>query len=66
MNSETVKSVWNRIPKIKRKDTSNTVHHLSVSDREVSSHRDIVNALANSFFHVILPLLSVQMSLHLS
>ena len=34
MNSQTsVKSVWNRIRKIKGKDTSNTVHHLSVNDR---------------------------------
>ena len=36
MNSQTsVKSVWNRIRKIKGKDTSNTVHHLSVNDRDV-------------------------------
>ena len=35
MNSQTsVKSVWNRICKIKGKDTSNTVHHLSVNERE--------------------------------
>ena len=39
MNSQTsVKSVWNRIRKIKGKDTSNTVHHLSVNDRDVFSH----------------------------
>ena len=32
MNSQT--SVWNRIRKIKGKYTSNTVHHLSVNDRD--------------------------------
>ena len=52
MNSQTsVKSVWNRISKIKGKDTSNTVHHLSVNDRDVTSHRDIANALADNFSH---------------
>ena len=52
MNSQTsVKSVWNRIRKIKGKDTSNTVHHLSVNDRDVTSHRDIANALADNFSH---------------
>ena len=52
MNSQTsVKSVWNRIRKIKEKDTSNTVHHLSVNDRDVTSHRDIGNALADNFSH---------------
>ena len=52
MNSQTsVKSVWNRIHKIKGKDTSNTVHHLSVNDRDVTSHRDITNALADNFSH---------------
>ena len=52
MNSQTsVKSVWNRIRKIKGKDTRNTVHHLSVNDRDVTSHRDIVNALADNFSH---------------
>ena len=50
MNSETsVKSVWNRIRKSKGKDTSNTVLHLSVNDRDVTSHRDIANALADNF-----------------
>ena len=50
MNSQTsVKFVWNRIRKIKGKDTSNTVHHLSVNDRNVMSHRDIANALADNF-----------------
>ena len=52
MNSQTsVKSVWNRIRKIKGKHTSNTVHHLSVNDRDVTSHRDIANALADKFSH---------------
>ena len=52
MNSQiSVKSVWNRIRKIKGKDTSNTVHHLSVNDRDVTSHRDIANALADKFSH---------------
>ena len=47
MNSQTsVKSVWNRIYKIKGKDTSNTVN-----DRDVTSHRDIANALADKFSH---------------
>ena len=52
MNSQTsVKSVWNRIRKSKGKDTSNTIHHLSVNDRDVTSHRDIANALADNFSH---------------
>ena len=52
MNSQTlVKSVWNRIGKIKGKDTSNTVNHLSVNDRDVTSHRDIANALADNYSH---------------
>ena len=46
-----VKSVWNRIRKNKGKDKSNTVHHLSVNDRDVTSHRDIANALADNFSH---------------
>ena len=52
MNYQTsVKSVWNRIRKIKGKDTSNPVHHLSVNDRDVTSHRDIANALADNVSH---------------
>ena len=52
MNSQSsVKSVWNRIRKIMGKDTSNTVHHLSVNDRDVTSHRDIANALADNLSH---------------
>ena len=46
MNSQTsVKSVWNGIRKIKGKESRNTIHHLSFSDRDVTSHRDIANAL---------------------
>ena len=49
MNSQTsVISVWNMIHKIKGKDTSNTVHHLSVNDRDFTSHHDIDNALADN------------------
>ena len=52
MNSQTsVKSVWDRIRKIKGKDTSNTVHYLSVNDRDVTSHHDIANALADNVSH---------------
>ena len=52
MNSQTsVKSVRNRIRKIKGKDTGNTVHHLSVNGRDVTSHRDIANALADNVSH---------------
>ena len=52
MNSQTsVKSVWNIIRKIKGKNTSNTVHHLSVNDRDVTFRRDIANALADNFSH---------------
>ena len=59
MNSQTlVKSVWNRIRKIKGKDTSNTVYHLSVNDRDVTSHRGIASL-------IIPPLLSAQMPSHL-
>ena len=48
INSQTsVKSVWNKICIIKGNDTSNTVHHLFVNDREVTSHCDIANALAD-------------------
>ena len=36
---------------MKGKNTSNTVHHLSVNDRDVMSHRDIANALADNFSH---------------
>ena len=34
---------------IKWNDTSNTVHHLSVNNRDVTSHRDIANALTDNF-----------------
>ena len=50
MNSQaSVKSVWNRIQKIKGKESTNSIHHLSVNDRDVTSHRDIANALADHF-----------------
>ena len=58
-----VKSVWNRIHKIKVKESSNTIHHLFVNDRNVTSHCDIANALADNFL-IILPLLSAQMHSH--
>ena len=52
MNSQTsVKLMWNRIRKIKGKKSSNTVHYLSVNDREITSHRDIANAMADNLSH---------------
>ena len=52
LNSQaSVKSVWNRIRKIKGKESTNSIHHLSVNDRDVTSHRDIANALADSCSH---------------
>ena len=52
LNSQaSVKSVWNRIRKIKGKESSNSIHHLSANDRDVTSHRDIANALADNFCH---------------
>ena len=52
MNSQTsAKSVWNRIRKLRGKKSSNTVHHLSVNDRDVTSHHDIANALVDTFSH---------------
>ena len=52
MNSQTlVKSVWNSIHKIKGKESSKTIHHLSVNDRDVTSNRNIANALANNISH---------------
>ena len=49
MNSQTsVNSVWNRIRKIKGKESGNTIHHLSVNDKDVTSHRDIPNAFADN------------------
>ena len=51
INSKTsVKSVWNRIRKIKGKEPSNTVS-VNVNDRDVTSYRDIANALADIFSH---------------
>jgi len=50
LNSQTsCKSVWNRIRKIKGKESNNTIRHLSVSDTNVTSKRDIANALADNF-----------------
>jgi len=50
LNSQTsTKSVWNRIRKIKGKESSNTVTHLSVNDTNVTSQRDIANTLADNF-----------------
>ena len=44
LNSQaSVKSVWNRIREIKGKESSNSIHHLSVNDRDVTSHRDIAS-----------------------
>ena len=58
MNSQTsVKSEWIRIRKIKGKEPSNTLHHLSVNDRD-ATHWQIT-------FHIILPVLSAQMPLNL-
>ena len=52
LNSQaSVKSVWNRIRKIMEKESSNYIHHLSANDRDVTSHRDIANALADNFSH---------------
>ena len=52
MKSQTpVKSVWNRIRKIKGKESSNTIHHLSDNDIDVTSHCDIANALADNLSH---------------
>ena len=52
LNSQaSVKSVWNRIRKIKGKESSNSIDHFSVNDRGVTSHRDIANALADIFSH---------------
>ena len=49
MNSQTsIKSVWNRIRKIKGKESSNTIRHLTVNDRDVTSHRDIANSLTDN------------------
>ena len=43
--------MWNGIRKIKGKESSNSIHHLSVNDREVTSCRDIANTLADTFSH---------------
>ena len=52
LNSQaSVKTVWNMIRKIKGKQSSNSIHHLSVNYRDVTSRRDIANAVADNFFH---------------
>ena len=43
--------MWNRIRKIKGKESTNSIHHLSVNDRDIKSHHDIANALADNFSH---------------
>ena len=49
MNSQvSVKSIWNRIRKIKGKESSNTIQQLAVNDRDVMSHGDIVKTLADN------------------
>ena len=49
MNSKKlIKSVWNRIRKIKGKESSNTVHNLFVDDRDVTSHLDIANNVSHN------------------
>ena len=52
LNSQaSVISVWNRTRKNKGKESSYSIHHLSVNDRDVTSHRDIANALADNVSH---------------
>ena len=46
-----VKSVWNSIRKIKGKESSNTIHPLSVNDSDITFHCDISNALADNLSH---------------
>ena len=46
-----VKDVCNRIRKIKGKVSSNSILNLSVNDRDVTSHRDIANALTDKISH---------------
>ena len=43
-----VKSLLNRIRKIKGMESSNTLLHLSVNDRDATSHRNIANTLADN------------------
>ena len=38
-------------PKIKGKESSNSIQHLSVNDIDITSHRDIANALADNVSH---------------
>ena len=41
------------IRKMKGKESSNTFHDMSVNNRYVTSHRDIDNALADNFSHIL-------------
>ena len=43
--------MWNRIRNIKGKESTNYILYLSVNDRDVTSCRDIANALADNFSH---------------
>ena len=43
--------MWNRVRKIIGKESTNSIHHLSVNDRDVTSHRDIANASADNVSH---------------
>ena len=48
---DTVKNILeNRIRKIKGKKSSNTIHHLFVNDRDITSFRDIANALVDNVY----------------
>ena len=60
MSQISVKYLWNSIRKTKGNESSNTVHHLSVNDREVTSRRDIANALADNFSHNVLSAFSAD------
>ena len=48
---DTVKNILeNRIRKIKGKKSSNTIHHLFVNDRDITSFRDIANGLVDNVY----------------
>ena len=52
LNSQAlVKSVWNRTRKINGKQSSNSIYHLSLNDRDVTSCCDIANALPDNVSH---------------
>ena len=52
--------MWNRIRKIKGKESTNSILYLSVNDRDVTSCRDIANALADNFSHNSSPAFSTD------